>query len=399
MLLTLELSSLRRHRSRTILAVLGVSVSAAMLLDMVMLATGMRESFRSLLLSQGYQLRLAPKGTLPFDTDATIPGASAIVRRLRDNADVVAVSPVLGGQLHITRGAGDSIRVLSAIALGTEAAVQGDYELLDGRAPAAPNEIVVNDELLGAVVATVGDTIDAAAGYDPQLRTLTGQRRMVIVGRARFRYLAEGERAVALPLATQQAIEGLSRADNVSVLMVKAHEGVDIETLRRWIEHTLPNVSVISTETAIEQVEQRLSYFRQLAFILGSVSLLVGFLLVTTLVTVSVNERLGEIAVLRAIGMARSRVVLQIVLEGIGTMIAGGVAGLALGLVTARYLNSILASFPGLPQSIDFFLFKPADAWTALGLLALCGVLAGVYPAWRGASRPIARTLREDAIG
>src|SRR6185436_14061008 len=120
---------LRRHRSRTILAVLGVAVSAAMLLDMVMLATGMRESFRSLLLSQGYQLRLAPKGTLPFDTDATIPGASAIIRRLRQNADVVAVSPVLGGQLHVTRGVGDSIHVRSAIALGTEADVQGDYEL------------------------------------------------------------------------------------------------------------------------------------------------------------------------------------------------------------------------------------------------------------------------------
>jgi putative ABC transport system permease protein len=399
MLLTLALSSLRRHRSRTILAVLGVAVSAAMLLDMVMLATGMRESFRSLLLSQGYQLRLAPKGTLPFDTDATIPGASAIIRRLRENADVVAVSPVLGGQLHITRGGGDSIRVLSAIALGTEADVQGDYELLEGRAPAAPDEVAVNDELLGAALATVGDTIEAAAGYDPQLRTLTGQRRMAIVGRARFRYLAEGERAIALPLATQQAIEGPGRTDNVSVLMVKARDGVDVETLRRWIEQTLPNVSVISTETAIEQVEQRLSYFRQLAFILGSVSLLVGFLLVTTLVTVSVNERLGEIAVLRAIGMARSRVVLQIVLEGIGTMVTGGTAGLALGLVTARYLNSILASFPGLPQTIDFFLFKPADAWTALALLALCGVLAGVYPAWRGASRPIARTLREDAIG
>ena len=44
---------------------LGVAVSAAMLLDMVMLSTGMRESFRGLLLSQGFQLRLSPKGTLP----------------------------------------------------------------------------------------------------------------------------------------------------------------------------------------------------------------------------------------------------------------------------------------------------------------------------------------------
>ena len=59
----------------------------------------------------------------------------------------------------------------------------------------------------------------------------------------------------------------------------------------------------------MRQVDERLSYFRQLAFILGAVSLVVGFLLVTTLVTVSVNERLGEIAVMRAIGVRARRIV------------------------------------------------------------------------------------------
>src|SRR6185295_2990334 len=126
------------------------------------------------------------------------------------------------------------------------------------------------------------------------------------------------------------------------------------------------------------QVDSRLSYFRQLSLILGAVSLGVGFLLVTTLVTVSVNERLGEIVVMRAIGVARSRIVQQIVLEGAAIMFAGATVGLGLGLATARYLNSILASFPGLPASIDFFLFQPRDAWTALGLLVGAGILAAI---------------------
>ena len=73
---TLAIASLRRNASRTLLAVLGVAIAAAMLLDMVMLSTGLRESFRELLLSRGFQLRLAPRGTLPFDTEATITGAS-----------------------------------------------------------------------------------------------------------------------------------------------------------------------------------------------------------------------------------------------------------------------------------------------------------------------------------
>jgi putative ABC transport system permease protein len=98
---TLAQASLIRHRGRTMLAVLGVAIAAAMLLDMVMLATGMRESFRELLVSRGYDIRLAPKGTLPFDTDATIPGVSAIIATLRSNPDVREISPVLGGSIHI----------------------------------------------------------------------------------------------------------------------------------------------------------------------------------------------------------------------------------------------------------------------------------------------------------
>jgi putative ABC transport system permease protein len=190
-----------------------------------------------------------------------------------------------------------------------------------------------------------------------------------------------------------------SRADRVSLVMVRLREGADVERMRAWTEQNVPRISAISTEEAIRRVDERLSYFRQLAFILGAVSLVVGFLLVTTLVTVSVNERIGEIAILRAIGVARSRVVLQILLEGSAIMLVGSAIGLALGLVTARYLNGILATFPGLPERIDFFLFQPVAAWTALGLLIASGILAGVYPSWRGASLPVAETLRREAVG
>jgi putative ABC transport system permease protein len=223
--------------------------------------------------------------------------------------------------------------------------------------------------------------------------------RLAVVGRAHFIYLSAGQRAIALPLGTLQAMSGPQRRDQVSLFMVRSRDGADVEGVRRWIERRFPRVTAISTATALRQVDERLSYFRQLSFILGAVSLAVGFLLVTTLVTVSVNERLGEIAVLRAIGVSRVHVVQQIVLEGVALMFAGAALGLALGLVTARYLNAILSAFPGLPAAIDFFLFQPRAAWSALGLLVLSGLAAGVYPAWRGASLPIAQTLRQEAVG
>ena len=395
MLLRLAWATLTRHRMRTLLATLGVAVSAAMLLDMVMLSTGMRASLEDLLLSRGFQLRLAPKGTLPFDTDATIPEASEVIRTLRTVPGVTTISPVLGGQVHVE----GVQRTISATALGVDPAVQGDYEITNGRSPSAPNELVASADFLQVSGARVGDTLSVAAGYDSQLRSFTGRRTMTLVGVAHFLYMAAEQRAVALPLETLQSMEGARARDRVSLFMIKAGENENVDTVLKRIETALPRVSALSTETAMRQLDARLSYFRQLAFILGAVSLGVGFLLVTTLVTVSVNERLGEIVVMRAIGVAKGRIVSQIVIEGIAIMVTGAICGLGLGLVTAKYLNSILAAFPGLPAAIDFFLFEPRAAWTALGLLAGAGILAGVYPSWRGASMPIATTLREEAVG
>ena len=394
MILQLAWSSLRRHTTRTLLAILGVAVATAMLLDMVMMSTGLRESFRELLLSRGFQLRLAPKGTLPFDTDATIENVSAVIARLRTNPDIQVISPVLGATIHTPVNG----KVITSSALGVDPGVQGDYELLSGRDPLGANEIVVNDDFIRATGVKVGDTIEVSTGYNPQLRTYSGTRKLVVSGRSRFLYGAANQLATAMQLATLQAMGGPARRDDASLFMIKVGDDSKVESVRAWADREIPDASAQSITSALEQVDQRLSYFRQLALILGSVSLFVGFLLVTTLVTVSVNERVGEITVMRALGVSRAHVVQQIVLESVVLTLTGALTGLGLGLVTARYLNGILSDFPGLPVAIDFFLFQPKAAWTALGLLALSGIAAAIYPSFRAASLPIATTLREEAI-
>ncbi|HEY0970697.1 MAG TPA: FtsX-like permease family protein [Gemmatimonadales bacterium] len=392
----LAAAALLRHRGRTLLAVLGVAVASAMLLDMVMLSTGMRESFSGLLDESGFQLRVTPRGTIPFDSEATIGGASEIARLLHSNPDVETVSPVLGAALHLTVAEGGE--ATTAVGLGVDPAVQGDYELVSGSNATRPDRMVANDVLLERAGVRVGDTIAVATGYDPQLRSHTGRRLLVVTGRARFRYLAADQAAAALPLATLQAMGGATQADRVSLFMVRVRDGADAERVSRWVAARVPRVTTLSTASALAMMEERLSYFRQLALILGAVSLTVGFLLVTTLVTVSVNERIGEIAVLRAIGVSRLNVVRQVVLESLAISASGAVLGLGLGLVTGRWLNSILRAFPGLPAGIDFFPFQPLAAFQALGMLVAAGVMAAVYPSWRAASLPVAVTLRGEAV-
>lgn len=397
-------ATLRRHPARTALAMLGIAVAAALLLDMVMLATGMSESFRSLLLTRGYQLRVSPKGTLPFDSEATIDGADAIVRALRANPDIKAVSPSLGATLTVDRS-----NIPSAFTLGLERDVQGDYTVESGTditpadtARTAPlPRIVVSPMFLTRAGRQVGDTITVSSGLDAQLRTAARSNRVVIGGVGRFIYVPGETPVMALDLALLRRLLGPGYRDRMSLAMAESRRGdsASVEAVRAWIATTQPRITAISTETAIRQVEKRLSYFRQLAFVLGAISLGIGFLLVATLITLSVNERRGEIAVLRAIGTQRMGVLRQVFLEGLLLTSAGIVGGLVLGLITAQWLNGILRDFPGLPSAFDFFVWSPEAGWRALALLLTSGTLAGLFPAWRAASIPIARALREESIG
>ncbi len=217
----------------------------------------------------------------------------------------------------------------------------------------------------------IGDTVDAVTGFDPQLRTYVGRRKLVLVGQGRFFYTSAEQPVAAVPLATVQAMGGPQRAGRVSLVLARVRDSANADSAAAWVDRAIPRVTTISTDAALRQVDERMGYFRQLAVILAAVGLVVGFLLVTTLVTVSVNERLGEIAVMRAIGVRRGRIVQQIVLEGVALSLIGALGGLGLGLVTARYLNAILSDFPGLPSTFHFFLFQPVAAVRSLGLLVV----------------------------
>jgi putative ABC transport system permease protein len=396
MMFRLALATLTRRRARTALTTAGVAVAAAMLLDMVMLGSGMRESFRGFIEQQGFQIRITPRGTMPFDSETTVGGAAALADALRADPGVERVAPLLGTKVFTRRASDDSVS--AGFLLGLVPELQGDYVLAEGRDIAADDEMVVNAAWLAATGHALGDTVEVAQGHEPQVRRLRGTRTVRIVGRGRFVMLAGGERAAALRLGTVQAMGGQALRDRISVMQVATRADADIETVRQRIEASDPRISALSTAAALRFVDERLSYFRQLAAILASVSLAVGFLLVTTLVTVSVNERIGEIAVMRAIGVARWRIVAQVMSEGVALSLVGAVIGLGLGLVTARWLNGILAAFPGLPAAFDFFLFEPSAAVRSLGLIVLCGLAAGAWPAWRAATLPIAQTLREEAV-
>ena len=386
---------LTRHGVRSILSLCGVAIAAALLLDMVMLSGGIERSFGELLLRRGFQLRISPAGTLPFDTDATIAAADSVLRLVRADPDVLSAGAILGVSAFALRG--DSLTPL--VVYGVTAESQGIYEVLTGRdlTPTDSDGILLSAPAAAKLHISSGDSVALVGHLDPRIAVASVAVPLVVRGIANFTYDAHDQPSVAVGLRTAQHLGGAGSSDRASVLMARTRTDALAEGVAARLRVALPDVAVSSIATMLVQFRQRLSYFRQLSLILGSIALVVTVLLVTTLLTIGVNERLADIAALRAIGIARRTIVLQIMAEGLLLTIAGGAAGLLLGLVAARWLDAILTSFPGLPAAISFFVAAPGPIAIAAGTLLVTGVVAGVLPALRAARAPIAATLRSEA--
>jgi putative ABC transport system permease protein len=389
------LKSLGRQPLRTALSLAGIAVTAAMLLDMVMLSGGIDESFSDLILRRGYQMRLTPKGTLPFDTEATMGGASGIVAALRRDPAVEAAGAVLGTSLY--GRAADTLVTL--FGYGIEPRAQSLYQLTAGRdlAPDDTAAVLLSEAAARLLGAGIGDTVTLVGRLDPQVVTAAVGRRTVVRGIVHWIYDYRGQPSVGTLLPVMQRLARQAAADRASIILVKARDDAWVPVLAASLRARYPQLEVNSVADLVAHFRERLVYFRQLSYILGSMSLLVTVLLVATLLTITVNERLGEIATLRAIGVSRATVVRQVLAEGSALTLVGAVLGILLGLVTARYLDAILTGFPGLPASFSFFVPR-ADtlSFAALVLLAT-GSLAGLYPAWLASRAPIAATLRAEA--
>jgi putative ABC transport system permease protein len=389
------LKSLRRRPLRTTLSLAGIAVASAMLLDMVMLSGGIETSFSELLLARGYQIRLTPKGTLPFDTEASIRGASGVVRAIRAEPGVAAAGAVLGTSIYgRTR---DSLVTLFGYGIQPEA--QGIYQVTAG-ADLAPDDslgVLLSETAAAQLRAAPGDTVTIVGRLDPQIAGAGVGRRLAVRGVVRWIYDYRGQPSVGTVLPVMQRLGREADADRASLLLVKAAGDAAVERLATRLRERFPELEVNSVADLVVQAKRRLVYFTQLAYVLGGMSLLVAVLLVGTLLTITVNERLGEIATLRAIGVSRGTIVRQVFAEGAALTILGAAIGILLGLATAEYLDAILTSFPGLPAAFSFFVPRAGTLSLAAGVLLVTGSLAGLYPAWLASRAPIAATLRAEA--
>lgn len=398
MIAFLARKSFGRRRARTALGVLGVGIAGALLLDMQMLSRGLQASLGRVLRDIGYEIRVTPRGTLPFETEATFESGHAIARTIAGDARVARAAPVLGGNVYAATRARPPV---PAFVYGMDPPTEALWRVVRGRdlGPQDSTQAVVSRILARDLGLDLGDTLHVARDYVPQLGMLRSPRAFTVAGLADFRFDLRDQRSLALSTQSAQEARGELQRDGLSMLVIRLHDPAESEAVSAWIRDRFPAVEAYSVAEILETVQGQLAYFNLFSLVLGGVSIAVCILLVGTIVALSIGEQLGELAILRALGLRRRRLVALVVLEGLAMVLLSLPIAFGLGHVVALWLDAILRRAPSIPSDLHFFVLTARATGRTVVLLVLAGAVAGIYPAWLASRLRIAPTLHREVMG
>jgi lipoprotein-releasing system permease protein len=386
-------------------SMLGIALGVATLIIVLSVMNGFQKDVRSRMLAA-----IAHVQVVDAFSEA-LPDWHATLAQVKQHPAVLGAAPFIATQLLIARGEtmrGAMVRGISPEEEPsvTEVAQQLASSVLPQLTPGSWG-IVLGNELAAQLGVQVGEKVTlmapggqmTPAGIVPRLKQVT-----VLGTFSSGHYEFDSSLAMmhwedaaklfrlAGPTGVQLRLKDLKQAQTVSQSL-QQQLGRDVK-VRDWT-----STNRIWYEAV--QLEKRVMFI-----ILTLIVAVAAFNLVSTLV-VTVTDKQADIAILRTLGASPSSIMKVFMVQGAMAGVVGTLGGVALGLLVAFNVGSVVPAIERLlgtqffPASVYFISYLPSDPQWADVLpvtvisLALSFV-ATLYPSWRASRVQPAQALRYE---
>ncbi|MEZ5353369.1 MAG: ABC transporter permease [Bryobacteraceae bacterium] len=414
--LSVALESLRTHKVRTGLTVLGIVIGVTSVISVAAIITGLNGFIAQRVENMGsrtyFVMRFSPALRLGRQPEAMrrrkylTPSDAEFLRenaRTIDIATVFTSRPSTPGELNANE-ANDISYEGERVERIFLRAVEPDHAIAIPLFAVSQGRFIANFDLeRSRDVVVLGDAIAAALfpRVDPigKIVRLNGKLMEVIGVLEKDPGLFGGpglDQVACIPLSTfrkyypetKEYFIAFTAARSVDP-SVAVNEVTELMRRLRRVPHNAENdFDIFSPDFLTDLWNNLTGALVLLTAVISSVGLLIGGVGVMNIMLISVTERTAEIGVRKAVGARASDIRVQFLLEAMTLSVTGGGIGLAIGAMIAFLVRTFI---PSVPATLSAF-------WVTLGLGISIGVglLFGYYPASRAAGLDPVDCLRYE---
>ncbi len=385
----IAIKNLRVRSVRSWLTVVGVVIGIFLVISLISLSEGVKNSIMSELDMMGGNLIMVFPGSGSDMMTAIMGGAMLNDRDLETIERVSGVDTVLGflrGMEVVRHGDEVEASLLLSFPFSRMDVLKKDmgWDVVEGRFPRPGRREVIIGNLVPKDVfqdVRVGDQLTIKGG------------KFTVAGVMRSLGARDRDLAIFMDSEDFRSVTGIREGSYFA--MARVAEGYDTESVERDITYALedtvirergedsPSFSVISSDTVSDMVGSIMGVLQVAVFAFASISIVIGGIGIANTMYTSVRERTREIGILKAVGAKRNHITSIFLVESGIIGLIGGVGGVLLGV--------------GLAKGVEFYIGEgsmfPIEAHISPSLILfglifsfLIGCVSGFLPA-RAASR------------
>lgn len=400
-MLKLSLRDLRAHLGRYALTFFAVAIGVGFVAGVITLTDTISRTLDDLYAGLNGGTDVAVRGPGQFELGPEFGGGvqrpripASLAEQLTDLDGVAAAEGYVQGYARPIRPDGEPYGNpnFGAPTIGTNWGVVDElnpFELVEGRAPSGPDEIVFDKRTADQTGYRVGDTAT--------VQTASGVHEATLVGIARFGS-TDSPAGAAITLfddATAQAM--LATPGQVDTIAIVADDGASPVAVRDTVRSALAgtDLDVVTGEELIAEsqatAQETFDGVRTFLLVFALISVLVGTFVIYTSFSFIVAQRQRQVALLRAIGASRTQVLTTVVVESLAVGVLASVVGYVLGVALSAGLAG--AFVPGSSAVVE-----PRSFGIALAVGVVVTVTSAFVPAARASKVPPVAALRDVAI-